>query len=181
MTNDEAKEVLRDVFISFPYMHRYLNDCADADATHAEWCRMLQGINIDCAKAAVCKWKSGEVAPPDKPWEMGMLPLKLRAVAGKIADLAAKEERYRSTQTETVHRTQSRSRSNVGRLMRCSLDAGEMYKSGLISAERNKEIVDDLISQRGNTDCIVPPEIEEWRRRGSKPAISFSDIHIGSV
>ncbi len=178
MTVDEAKEVFREIFIVFPHMHRYLNDCADADATLAEWCKMLGSVKLDHARLAVTRWKSGEADPPDKPWEMGLLPLKLRAVAGKIADQAAKAEKLRMVQAETEQRTRSRSKSNFGRLMQASLDNGEMYKIGLISEERNKEILKEIESQIGNSDCILAPEIEAWRKSGRKGRLEFSDIKL---
>lgn len=177
MTPQESENVLRDVFIAFPYIHRYMNEVAEPQQTHAEWCKMLQPLPIVHVQRAVEKWKSGEVEPPSKPWEMGMLPLKLRAVAGKIADQAAKDDRYKTVQSETDQRTRSRGQSNLGRLMKCSMAAGEMLKSGLISESRNREIVADLGSQVGKSDCIVPPEVQEFLRGRTKPLL-FSDVDM---
>lgn len=179
MTNEESKELLRELFIAFPYAGDFLQKSTYPAETHAAWCKMLCGVDIRYARAAIDKWTSGELSPPDKPWEMGMLPLKIRAVAATIADKAAQAERQRKVQEESDYRSQARGRSNCGRLMQCSLDAGSMYRDGLLTAQRNKEIVAELCSQVGRSDgqVDVPIEIQEWRRRGSKSIVKFDDIH----
>jgi hypothetical protein len=163
MTPAEAKLTYDTIFEAFPYMSQYLKASPTPQATIDEWKRMILPLNFDHTKAAIDKWKSGEVEVPDKPWEMGLLPLKLRAVASKIADAAAKSQKLRETQEHTRERLVDRPRSKVGRLCKASLIAGGMRRDGLISDERNREIVADLKRQvfLAGDEVRLPPEVRD--------------------
>jgi hypothetical protein len=166
MTQNEAAAIFANLFVAFPHMGDYVDKTPDPQATINEWKAMLGSVNHDAAKTAVARWKSGEAEVPDKPWELSLLPLKLRAVAGKIADERAKAERQRSIQAESDARLSAVKRSNCGALVRLSLVAGGMRRDGLLTDERNQEIVRELKSQVGRDDqeVRVPPEIAEYMR-----------------
>jgi hypothetical protein len=164
MTPSEAKIIYDAIFEAFPYMSQYLKASPTPQATIDTWKKMILPLDFSHTSAAIDKWKSGEVEPPDKPWEMGMLPLKLRAVASKIADAAAKAEKLRETQQHTRERLVDRPRSKVGRLCKASLIAGGLRRDGVISDERNREIVADLKRQvfLAGDEVVLPPEVREF-------------------
>ena len=164
MTPTEAKQTYDTIFEAFPYMSQYLKGSPTPQATIDEWKRMILPLRFDHAAAAVDKWKSGEVEVPDKPWEMGLLPLKLRAVASRIADVESKAKRLQATQEHTAERLVDRPRSKVGRLCKASLIAGGMRRDGLISEERNREIVADLKRQvfLAGDEVVLPQEVREF-------------------
>ncbi len=176
MTPEQAKDIFEELFVTFPHTEEYVMRLTNPQATIEKWKHMILPVDFAFAKAAIKKWESGDVEPPDKPWELGMLPLKLRAVAGKIADDAAKQERLRLMQQETLQRTQSRSPSNLGQLLKCSLDSGAMLREGFITKERNKEIMQHLTAQIGQPDVDVPREITEWRRGGNRSQSIFAQV-----
>ena len=171
MTPTEAKLIYDTVFEAFPYMRQFLSNTENPQATIDTWKKMILPLDFSHTSAAIDKWKSGEVEPPDKPWEMGMLPLKLRAVASKIADAAAKAEKLRETQEHTRERLVDRPRSKVGRLCKASLIAGGLRRDGVISDERNREIVADLKRQvfLAGDEVVLPPEVRELMSARSTP------------
>lgn len=164
MTPTEAKQTYDTIFEAFPYMSQYLKASPTPQATIDEWKRMILPLRYDHATAAIDKWKSGASEVPDKPWEMGLLPLKLRAVASWIADAEAKSKRLHATQEHTEERLVDRPRSKVGRLCKASLIAGGMRRDGLISDERNREIVADLKRQvfLAGDDVTLPAEVRDY-------------------
>lgn len=169
MTPTEAKLTYDTIFEAFPYMRTFLNNTETPQATIDTWKQMILPLHFAHATAAIDKWKSGEVEPPEKPWEMGMLPLKLRAVASKIADAAAKTQKLRETQEHTRERLTDRPRSKVGRLCKASLIAGGLRRDGVISDERNREIVADLKRQvlLAGDEVVLPPEVREFMQRST--------------
>jgi hypothetical protein len=170
MTPAEAKMTYDTIFEAFPYMRDWLEKTSTAQATIDEWKRMILPLRYDHALAAIGKWKAGELDPPDKPWEMGMLPLKIRAVASKIADAAAKTEKDRKLVSDTQARLAATKRSIFPRLLRLSLVSGAALRDGQITSERNKEIVADLLSQlaAGCDDVREPEELKSYLRRRSQ-------------
>jgi hypothetical protein len=164
MSPEQARLTFDAIFLAFPYMEDWLDKTTSPQATIDEWKKMILPLKYEYTSAAIDKWKSGEVEPPDKPWEMGMLPLKLRAVASKIADAAAKAEKLRETQQHTRERLVDRPRSKVGRLCKASLIAGSLRRDGVISDDRNREIVADLKRQvfLAGDEVILPPEVREF-------------------
>lgn len=176
MTPEQAKNIFEELFITFPHTEDYVMRLTNPQATVEKWKQMILSMDFVFAKAAIKKWESGDAEPPDKPWELGLLPLKLRAVAGRISDDAAKQERLRRMQDETLQRTQSRSPNNLGRLLKCSLDSGAMLREGFITRERNDEILRHLKSQIGEPDVDVPREVEEWRRGGNRSQSIFAQV-----
>jgi hypothetical protein len=168
MTEREAEKILEMVFIAFPYAGEYLERSAYPQQTHAEWCRMLRDVDWKIAIVVVDRWKSGELAVPDKPWEMGMLPLKLKAVASRIADERAKRERIERMQAETRERMGLRSgHDNLPQAIRASLRLGSMLRDGKINEDRHNEILKDLLKQscdRANA-FRMPEELRRFVQR----------------
>jgi hypothetical protein len=159
MTPREAQAIFERLFVAFPYWGEYLEKQPNTQGTMGEWCRMLSAVKKEHADAAVGKWLSGEIEPPDKPWEVGMLPLKIRAMAGKIADAAAKRQKTEAMERMTEERLQTVKRSTFPRLLRMSLVSGYMLRDGLITEERNSEILADLMRQlESKTDEVDEPE-----------------------
>jgi hypothetical protein len=159
MTPVEAKLIYDTVFEAFPYMRSFLANTENPQATIDTWKKMILPLKFAHASAAVDKWKAGELSPPDKPWEMGMLPLKIRAVASKISDAAAKTEKDKKLVSDTQERLAATKRSIFPRLLRLSLVSGAALRDGQITTERNKEIVADLLRQlAGNRDDVEEPE-----------------------
>jgi hypothetical protein len=148
MTEREAEKILEMVFIAFPYAGEYLDRVPHPQQTHAEWCRMLRDVDWQLGIAVVERWKSGELAVPDKPWEMGMLPLKLKAVAGRLADERAKRQRIERMQAETRERMGIRSgHDNLPQAIRASMELGGMFRDGKIAKDRHDAIMKDLLRQ----------------------------------
>jgi hypothetical protein len=170
MTPSEAKLIYDTVFEAFPYMRSFLGNTENPQATIDTWKEMILPLNFAHAQQAVGLWKSGELEPPDKPWEMGMLPLKIRAVASKIADAAAKTEKDRKLVSDTQERLAATKRSIFPRLLRLSLVSGAALRDGQITSERNKEIVADLLSQlaAGRDDVREPEELKSYLRKRSQ-------------
>lgn len=164
MTIQEAEQLYRKLFIAFPHMHRYLNDSALPDETLQEWCKMLAMVEQSIGEIVVQKWKSGEIDPPDKPWELGLLPLKIRAIAGRIADDRAKAERQRNLRSETEARHASQGKDNLGRATQLALYVGEMRRDGVITEERNAEIMKSIyeVIKRPSADIDTPADVREW-------------------
>jgi len=159
MTPTEAKLIYDTIFEAFPYMRSFLSNTENPQATMDTWKEMILPLNFAYAQQSVTLWKAGELPPPDKPWEMGMLPLKIRAVASKIADAAAKTEKDRKLVSDTQERLAATKRSIFPRLLRLSLVSGAALRDGQITTERNKEIVADLLRQLAcNRDDVEEPE-----------------------
>jgi len=159
MTPREAQAIFERLFVAFPYWGEYLDKQPNTEATMGEWCRMLSAVKKEHADVAIGKWLSGEIEPPDKPWEVGMLPLKIRAMAGKVADAQAKRQKTEAIERMTEERLKAVKRSTFPRLLRMSLVSGYMLRDGLISEERNAEILADLMRQLASqSDEVVEPE-----------------------
>jgi hypothetical protein len=170
MTVTEAQRLYESLFVAFPYFAEWIGKQPSREATLDEWCEMLRTVKLEHAQQAVGLWKAGELDPPDKPWEMGMLPLKIRAVASKIADRAAKTEKDRKLVSDTQERLAATKRSIFPRLLRLSLVSGAALRDGQITSERNKEIVADLLSQlaAGRDDVKEPEELKSYLRKRSQ-------------
>jgi hypothetical protein len=170
MSPEQTTTVFDSIFLAFPYIADWLEKTPTPQATIDEWKRMILPLRYEHAQQAVGLWKAGELEPPDKPWEMGMLPLKIRAVASKIADAAAKTEKDRKLVSDTQERLAATKRSIFPRLLRLSLVSGAALRDGQITSERNKEIVADLLSQlaAGRDDVKEPEELKSYLRKRSQ-------------
>lgn len=166
MTLTEAQQVFRQLFIAFPHMHRFLNDSTDAEATLDQWCKMLARVEYGVGLAVVDRWKSGDLDPPDKPWELGMLPAKIRAVAGKMADERAKQERLDVLRQQSQQRNGRSGKDNLAQAIRVSMAAGDALKAGAITEARNREIVASLKRQTENRelDIVIPDDVRDYMK-----------------
>ncbi len=166
MNREQAVQIYRELFVAFPHMHDALNRAESPDETFEAWCKMLVDVNCESAQVAIGKWKSGSLEPPEKPWEVSLLPLKIKAVAGTIEMRKAKQDRQEALHRETIARNTARPRGNFAELMRVAMRAGHLHRDGLISDAENKSIVRDLQSQlsQNNTSVEVPIAVQRlWR------------------
>jgi hypothetical protein len=164
MTITEASAILDELFVAFPHLEDYVRKVANPQATIDEWKKMIATIRHDFASQAVAKMKSGQLEVPATPWDIALLPNKLRSYAGRIADDAARDAREAKVRFESQERQRPRSGANIGRLCRASLDAGAMLRDGVISEDRNREIVGELLGQIGRSDFVCPADVEQWRQ-----------------
>lgn len=164
MNITEAEQVFNELFISFPHMHRFLNDSASPEQTLDQWCHMLGRVEYATGMAVVDRWKAGDLDPPDKPWELGMLPAKIRAVASRMADERAKQERLDVLRQQSEERSGRSGKDNLAQAIRVAMAAGEAYRSGGITETRNNEIMKLLEKQicTPSVDVVVPQDVQNY-------------------
>lgn len=167
MNTTEAEEVFNQLFLAFPHMHRFLNDSVSPEGTFEEWCKMLARVEYRVGLAVVERWKTGDLDPPDKPWELGMLPAKIRAVAGKMADERAKQERLDVLRQQSQQRSGRTGKDNLAQAIRVAMAAGDALKSGAITAERNKQIMDSLnrLVVKHDADIAIPDDVRDYVKK----------------
>lgn len=182
MTETEARSMFEAIAITFPHIGDYIDRLPSPQETLAQWTKMLSPIGFDDATAAVERWKSGEIEPPSYPSEMGTLPLRIRGMAGRIADERAKAARTERLAEESRKRNAFAGPDNLGRCVRWSMYAGELLKLGKITPERNREIVSylELKAKSPTSDVVIPPEIKAFIAQ-SRSRQSVAPLSIGEL
>jgi hypothetical protein len=90
MTIQQATELLSSLFVTYPHLDNFINGLPDSQATINEWRRLVAKLNYDHGAEAIRRMKDGQAEPPVKPWDVAMLPMWIKAIAGRVHDEAAK-------------------------------------------------------------------------------------------
>ena len=90
MTTQEAAELLKGLFITYPHFDAYVNGLPDSQGTINDWRRLVAKLNHDHGAEAIRRMREGVADVPEKPWDIAMLPKWIKAVAGRVYDEDAK-------------------------------------------------------------------------------------------
>jgi hypothetical protein len=101
-------------------------------------------LNYDHGAEAIRRMKDGQAEPPVKPWDVAMLPMWIRAVAGRVHDEAAKfakaeEMRRAKRQANATFNGKAATAFNVSR--RIATAVRGCLVRGEITQERHNEIL----------------------------------------
>lgn len=165
MTIQQAADLLRSLFVTYPHLDTFVNGLPDPQATIDEWRRLVAKLNYDHAAEAIRRLKDGEADPPVKPWDVAMLPMIIRGVAGRVADDAAKyakAEAIRAAKREATQRQSGESANAFNVARRIATSVRSCLVRGEISQARHDEIMDYVIGmseQHADTVPQVPDDI----------------------
>jgi hypothetical protein len=90
MTIQQAADLLASLFVTYPHLDAYIISLPDSQGTINEWRRLVAKLNYDHGSEAIRRMKDGQAEPPVKPWDVAMLPMWIKAIAGRVYDEAAK-------------------------------------------------------------------------------------------
>jgi hypothetical protein len=144
MTTQEAADLLKGLFTTYPHLDNFINGLPDSQATINEWRRLVAKLNYDHGAEAIRRMKDGQAEPPVKPWDVAMLPMWIRAVAGRVHDEAAKfakaeEMRRAKRQANATFNGKAATAFNVSR--RIATAVRGCLVRGEITQERHNEIL----------------------------------------
>jgi hypothetical protein len=179
MTLQQATELLSSLFVTYPHLDNFINGLPDSQATINEWRRLVAKLNYDHGAEAIRRMKDGQAEPPVKPWDVAMLPMWIRAVAGRVHDEAAKfakaeEMRRAKRQAGTTFNGKAAAAFNTSR--RIATAVRGCLVRGEITQQRHDEIMDYVLAmarERPDDAPEVPADIRHefdspreiyWRR-----------------
>lgn len=184
MNFDEASRVFRTMGTAFPPIQDYINRINDWPATKQIWAKMLVNVRYEDAVAAVDRMISGEAEPPQASWEIGMLPLHIRGVAGRVAQDRAKVAEANRSHMLTVWKSQRCGSDNLKAVFAFWRAANICFRNGVIDDDQLTGFWQDVL--RFNlkpSEPIDVPEVlaEEYRRVISGKSKSWFDGVIRSA
>jgi hypothetical protein len=149
MTLQQATELLSSLFVTYPHLDNFINGLPDSQATINEWRRLVAKLNYDHGAEAIRRMKDGQAEPPVKPWDVAMLPMWIRAVAGRVHDEAAKfakaeEMRRAKRQANSTFNGKAATAFNTSR--RIATAVRGCLVRGEITQERHDEIMDYVLT-----------------------------------
>jgi hypothetical protein len=149
MTIQLATELLSSLFVTYPHLDAYIIGLPDSQATINEWRRLLAKLNYDHGAEAIRRMKDGQAEPPTKPWDVAMLPMWIKAIAGRVHDEAAKfakaeEMRRAKRQAGTAFNGKAAAAFNVSR--RIATAVKSCLVRGEITQERHDEVMDYVLT-----------------------------------
>ena len=149
MTIQQAADLLASLFVTYPHLDNFINGLPDSQATINEWRRLVAKLNYDHGAEAIRRMKDGQAEPPVKPWDVAMLPMWIRAVAGRVHDEAAKfskaeEMRRAKRQAGTTFNGTAAPAFNTSR--RIATAVRGCLVRGEITQQRHDEIMDYVLT-----------------------------------
>jgi hypothetical protein len=156
MTIQEAADLLKGLFTTYPHMDAYINGLPDPQATINDWRRLVAKLNHNHGAEAIRRMREGVADVPEKPWDIAMLPKWIKAVAGRVYDEEAKSRKMaemRRAKREAAEHVGSAAAVAFGVSYRIALAASSCVVRGEITEERELEIVEYVKSMiRKDTD-----------------------------
>ena len=161
MTIQEATDLLKSLFVTYPHLEAYIMGLPDTQGTIDEWRRMIAKLNYDHAAEAIRRMKDGQAEPPVKPWDVAMLPMWIKAVAGRVHDEAAKfakaeEMRRAKRQAGATFNGKAANAFNASR--RIATAAKSCLVRDEITQARHEEIMDYVLTL-STEQPDEPPEV----------------------
>jgi len=144
MTTQEAADLLKGLFTTYPHFDAYVNGLPDPQGTINDWRRLVAKLNHDHGAEAIRRMREGVADVPEKPWDIAMLPKWIKAVAGRVYDEEAKARKMaemRDAKRQAAEHTNSRAAIAFGVSHRIAVSAKSCLVRGEITEERNNEIV----------------------------------------
>jgi hypothetical protein len=144
MTIQQAADLLASLFVTYPHLDAYIISLPDSQATINEWRRLVAKLNYDHGSEAIRRMKDGQAEPPVKPWDVAMLPMWIKAIAGRVHDEAAKfakaeEMRRAKRQSGTSFNGKAATAFNASR--RIATAVKSCMVRGEITQQRHDEIM----------------------------------------
>jgi hypothetical protein len=148
MTIQQATELLSSLFVTYPHLDNFINGLPDSQATINEWRRLVAKLNYDHGAEAIRRMKDGQAEPPVKPWDVAMLPMWIKAIAGRVHDEAAK-----FAKAEEMRRAKRQSGASSNGKAAVALNASRRIATavrgclvrGEITQHRHDEIMDYVL------------------------------------
>jgi hypothetical protein len=165
MTPAQSRQLLDDLFITYPHLDAYVQGLPHPQGTIDEWRRLVAKLEYTTTSEAVRRLRDGEAEIPTKPWEISMLPFFLRGVAGRVADDRAKfarAETLREAQREAKPGRNAAAAASFAACRKIAMAAGACKFRGEITKERKDEIMAYLRhinTDRPNALPEVPDDI----------------------
>ena len=149
MTIQEATDLLKSLFVTYPHLDAYIIGLPDSQGTINEWRRLVAKLNYDHGSEAIRRMKGGQAEPPVKPWDVAMLPMWIKAIAGRVHDEAAKfakaeEMRRAKRQAGATFNGKAANAFNASR--RIATAVRGCLARGEITQERHDEIMDYVLT-----------------------------------
>lgn len=167
MNFDESARIFRTMSTAFPPIHDYIDKIDDWPATKQIWATMLVNVRYEDAVAAVDRFISGEAEPPQASWEIGMLPLHIRGVAGRVSQDRAKVAEAQRSRELTQRKSRRCGSDNLKSVFAFWRAANICFRSGLIDDDQLTDFWQDVL--RFNKNAGQPIEVpdvlaEEYKR-----------------
>lgn len=160
MNFDEASRIFRNMGTAFPPIQDYINKINDWPATKEIWAKMLISVRYEDAVAAVDRFITGEAEPPQASWEIGMLPLHIRGVAGRVAQDRARVAEAQRSKELTMFKSQRCGSDNLKSVFAFWRAANICHRKGLIDDNQLNEFWQDVLRFNKNSgQPIVVPTV----------------------
>jgi hypothetical protein len=172
MTLQQATELLSSLFVTYPHLDNFINGLPDSQATINEWRRLVAKLNYDHGAEAIRRMKDGQADPPVKPWDVAMLPMWIRAVAGRVHDESAKfakAEEMRRAKRQAAEHTGSASAVAFGVSRRIAMAVADCLVRGEITQQRHDEIMDYVLAMARNSPEVSPEVPADIRHQYDSP------------
>jgi hypothetical protein len=172
MTIQQATELLSSLFVTYPHLDNFINGLPDSQATINEWRRLVAKLNYDHGAEAIRRMKDGQAEPPVKPWDVAMLPMWIKAIAGRVHDEAAKfakaeEMRRAKRQAGTTFNGKAAAAFNASR--RIATAVKSCLVRGEITQQRHDEIMHYVLTLSTEQPDDVPEVPADIRHEFDSP------------
>ena len=161
MTIQEATDLLKSLFVTYPHLDAYIIGLPDSQGTINEWRRLVAKLNYDHGAEAIRRMKDGQAEPPVKPWDVAMLPMWIKAIAGRVFDEEAKIRKaaeMRDAKREAGSRLNGKAANAFNASRRIATAAKSCLVRDEITQARHNEIMDYVLTL-STEQPDEPPEV----------------------
>ena len=172
MTIQEAADLLKLLFTTYPHLNAYVNGLPDAQATMNDWRRLVAKLNHAHGAEAIRRMREGIADVPVKPWDVAMLPMWIKGVAGRVYDEHAKAQKMaemRRAKREAAEHVGSASAVAFGVSRRIAMAVADCLVREEITQQRHDEIMDYVLAMTRNSPEESPQVPDDIRHQYDSP------------